>query len=236
MRFVLDSGRVGTKRLISPANFRELVAPQMRSPMAQYPALELAAPHFFSYALGWFVQDYHGKIVWMHTGSIDGMSAIIGLLPEQRIGVYVLGNLDHIELRHALMYQAFDLYGAGPSRDWSGDLKASLATKRPPRAPATPAPHVTVAKASLRLEKYAGTYVDSAYGSVVVSAANGALSARYDKLDLGVLDHWDYEVFRSRPRTPLDNPTSLSFQLDGAGGVASLRAFGATFLRALAAP
>ncbi len=236
MRFVLDSGRVGTKRLISPANFRELVAPQMRSPMAQYPALELAAPHFFSYALGWFVQDYHGKIVWMHTGSIDGMSAIIGLLPEQRVGVYVLGNLDHIELRHALMYQAFDLYGAGPSRDWSGDLKTLFASKRPPREPATAAPHVAVAKASLSLEKYAGTYVDSAYGSVVVSAANGALSARYDKLDLGVLDHWDYEVFRSRPRTPLDNPTSLSFQLDGAGGVASLRAFGATFPRALATP
>lgn len=236
MRFVLDSGRVGTKRLISPTNFRELVAPQMRSPMAQYPALELAAPHFFSYALGWFVQDYHGKTVWMHTGSIDGMSAIIGLLPEQRVGVFVLGNLDHIELRHALMYQAFDLYGAGPSRDWSGDLKALLASKHPPRAPATAAPHVTVAKASLSLAKYAGTYVDSAYGSVVVSATNNTLSARYEKLDLGVLDHWDYEVFRSRPRTSLDGPAPLSFQLDGAGGVASLRAFGATFLRALAAP
>ena len=236
MRFMLDSGRVGQKRLISPANFRELVAPQMRAPMEQYPALELASPHFFSYALGWFVQDYHGKTVWMHTGSIDGMSAIIGLIPEDRVGVYVLGNLDHIELRHALMYQVFDLYGAGPRRDWSADLKASLASKRPAR-PATPtAAHVAAAKPSLPLEKYAGTFIDSAYGNIVVALASGVLTARYDKLDLGVLDHWDYEIFRSRAKTALDNPVPLAFQPDGNGGVNGVRAFGMTFVRTRAAP
>ena len=66
-------------------------------------------------------QDYHGETVWMHTGSIDGMSAIIGLMPDKRVGVYVLENLDHAELRHGLMYKVFDLYHprAGPSRDWS---------------------------------------------------------------------------------------------------------------------
>jgi len=234
MRFVLDSGRVGSKRLISTANFRELIAPQMRAPMEQYPALELAKPNFFSYALGWFVQDYHGETVWMHTGSINGMSALIGLQPDKRLGVYVLGNLDHIELRHALMYKAFDLYGAGPSRDWSADLKKLEDAQRGPVR--TAAAHVVTAKPSLALEKYAGTYVDSAYGVVVVSAANGGLAAKWDKFDVGPLDHWDYEVFRSRPRTPLDNPTSLSFQLDGSGGVASVRAFGTTFMRTRTAP
>ena len=212
MRFVLDSGRVGSKRLISIANFRELIAPQMRAPMEQYPALELAKPNFFSYALGWFVQDYHGETVWMHTGSINGMSALIGLEPDKRMGVYVLGNLDHIELRHALMYKAFDLYGAGPSRDWSADLKKLEDSQSRPAARSVAA-HVVTAKPSLALEKYAGTYVDSAYGVVVVSAANGGLAAKWDKYDVGPLDHWDYEVFRSRPKTPLDNPASLAFQL-----------------------
>lgn len=231
MRFILDSGRVGTKRLISPANFRELIAPQMRAPMEEYPALELAQPNVFSYALGWFVQDYHGKTVWMHTGSINGMSAIIGLMPGERMGVYVLGNLDHIELRHALMYEAFDLYNGGPKRDWSTDLKALFASKRPQRAVAAAAPHVSTAPASVPLEKFAGTYADSAYGSITVSVTNGAISARYDKLDLGQLDHWDNDVFRSRPKTPLANPVPLVFQPDGAGNVASVRAFGTVFTR-----
>ena len=93
MRFILDSGRVGDKRLIAPATFKELIAPQIRAPMDEYPALELAKPNFFSYALGWFVQDYKGQTVWMHTGSIDGQCAIIGLIPDKKIGVYVLENI-----------------------------------------------------------------------------------------------------------------------------------------------
>jgi hypothetical protein len=134
------------------------------------------------------------------------------------------------------MYKAFDLYGDGPSRDWSGELRDLLAAKRGARPATPPAPHVVTAKASVALEKYAGTYVDSTYGNIVVSAANGALSAKYDKLDLGVLDHWDYDVFRSRPKTPLGDPTPLSFQLDGSGGVASVRVYGTTFMRSRLAP
>ena len=229
MRFMLDSGRVGTQHLITPATFRELVAPQMRAPMSEYPALELAQPHFFSYALGWFVQDYHGQTVWMHTGSIDGMSAIIGLMPEQHIGVYVLANLDHAELRHALMYQAFDLYGANPSSDWSGNLRALFDKRRAARG--TPPVHVATTHPSLPLSQYVGTYMDSAYGAITVTTIDGALHARFEKADLGALEHWDYEIFRNRPRRPADGPTAITFLPNGNGGVDGLRAYGTTFSR-----
>ena len=132
MRFMLDSGRVGDKRLIKPATFREIVAPEIRAPESQYPALELAQPKLFTYALGWFVEEYNGETIWMHTGSIDGMSAIIGLMPSRRVGVYVLANLDHAELRHALIYKVFDMYhppAKGPARDWSADVKALFEAK-----------------------------------------------------------------------------------------------------------
>ncbi|MFI5257719.1 MAG: DUF3471 domain-containing protein, partial [Gemmatimonadales bacterium] len=176
----------------------------------------------------------HGKTVWMHTGSIDGMSAIIGLLPEQRVGVYVLANLDHAELRHALMYQVFDLYGDRPPADWSGNLQKLFAARRSAR-PAAPA-QVAAAKPSLALDRYAGTYVDSAYGAINVTLESGALHARYEKADLGPLDAWQYETFRSRPATPEDGPTTLTFVPDGAGGVTSLRAYGQTIVRARTRP
>jgi hypothetical protein len=128
------------------------------------------------------------------------------------------------------------LYGAGPSRDWSKELKTLLASKGGGRPATAAAPHVAAAKPTLALEKYAGTYVDSAYGNVVISAANGGLAAKWDKLDLGVLDPWDYDAFRSRPKTPLANPVPLSFQLDGSGGVASVRLYGTTFMRTRSAP
>ena len=243
MRFMLDSGRVGSTRLIAPATFRELVAPQMRAPMAEYPALSLARPNTFSYALGWFVQDYHGSTIWMHTGSIDGMTAIIGLMPDRRLGVYVLANLDHAELRHALMYQAFDLYASsGPARDWSADLRALLdSTSRARRAtvaataPAAAAPAAVSAAAAaapaLPREKYPGTYADSTYGEVVVALRDGALRARFGALDFGVLDAGPYDTFKARGASPDAGGTAITFVPDGAGGVASLRVLGATFAK-----
>jgi hypothetical protein len=166
----------------------------------------------------------------MHTGSIDGMSAIIGLMPDRRTGVYVLANLDHAELRHALMYKVFDLYAGNPERDWSGELRRLFA--RPPSAVASGAPQPAAAPApappSLALDRYAATYVDSAYGVVDVTLAGGALSARFRGKDLGPLEHLRADTFRSRAG---NESMSLSFVTDGAGNVIAVRSFGITFDR-----
>ncbi len=241
MRFMLDSGRIGNRRLIQPATFREIVAPQIRAPMSQYPALALAQPHFFSYALGWFVQDFHGETVWMHTGSIDGMSAIIGLLPERRVGVYVLANLDHAELRHALMYKVFDMYRAQtrtPARDWSADVKALFDSAHAAQRAATARAADTSAGAkaggvqsSLPLQRYTGSYVDSTYGSIQVTIGSGALRARFVNFDIGELKHASYDTFRSVQDDNLQGITELTFVSDGAGHVTAVQAFGATFNR-----
>ena len=232
MRFILDSGRVGTTRLLSAATFTELVTPQIRAAQATYPALTLARPHGFSYGLGWFVQDYQGATVWMHTGSIDGMSALIGLLPDQRAGIYVLANLDHAELRHALMYRLFDLYLGRPPRDWSADLLALFAPPRPAGAPAQAEQRPAATPPSLPLERYAGSYADSTYGGLEVTHSNGVLRARFGKAELGVLEPLDFETFRAVGPPPEASRTTMSFLLDGTGRVASVRVFGVTFARA----
>jgi CubicO group peptidase (beta-lactamase class C family) len=228
MRFVLDSGRVGNKRLLSPATFSEWVTPQIRVPLTMYPALTLSRPHSFMYALGWFVQDYQGETIWMHTGSIDGMSAIIGLMPDHRMGVYVLANLDHAELRHALMYKAFDLYAGNPPRDWSADLRALFSSAQRPVASAQSAPLVR-GPPSLPLERYAGTYVDSAYGTIAVAFTNGALRATFRDADSWDLSPFQFETFRGRAAD--GNQVSLTFVPDGAGNVTAVRALGGTFRR-----
>jgi CubicO group peptidase (beta-lactamase class C family) len=243
MRFMLDSGRVGNTRLLRPATFDEIVAPQIQAPMEEYPALELAKPHFFSYAFAWFVQDYQGQVVWMHTGSINGMCAIIGLMPQQKLGVYVLENLDHAELRHALMYRVFDMYNAGQNsararttpRDWSADLKAffdSAAKARGAGRRAAAATPPGAAGPALPLERYVGTYVDSAYGAINVTLTGGALHARFVNLDLGQLEHVDYDTFRGRRADRPGASTPVSFTQNGMGHLEAVRAFGVTFQRA----
>ena len=234
MRFVLDSGRIGDKRLVKPETFREIVAPEIRAPMDEYPALRLAKPHFFSYALGWFVQDYQGETVWMHTGSIDGMIAIIGLLPAQRVGVYVLGNLDHAELRHALMYRVFDMYEGNPPRDWSGDVHQLFEELQSKAEAARAKRDSALAKSTrptLPLQKYAGTYSDSTYGKVDITLAGNALRFRFVKGDPQPLDHVEYDTFKAKAKDTIEPDPVVTFVLDGSGGVSALRAFGVEFRR-----
>jgi CubicO group peptidase (beta-lactamase class C family) len=237
-RFLLDSGRVGGRRLLREGTFRELLSPQTIAPVGTYPALALVRPHFFTYGLGWFLHDYRGQAVAMHTGSIDGMSAIIGLVPDRRMGVYVLANLDHAELRHALMYRAFDALGvppaAGPPRDWSAELlrlygglrtQAAAAGRQQEqrRTPGT--------RPSLALERYAGSYTDPTFGTVAVAPRGGALRLTFGRARVADLEHWQYDTFRARWADPRQDPSLVVFQPDGAGGVAGLRVFGVQFPR-----
>lgn len=227
MRFVIDSGRVGNKRLIQAKTFAELVTPQIEAPMEEYPALQVAKPNFFSYGLGWFIQDYRGQHVWMHTGSINGLCAIIGIEPNKRLGVFVLENLDHAEIRHGLMYSAFDLYESGPRRDWSAELKPIFAPR--PRAAAAQTTRATSAP-SLPLERYAGTYVDSAYGTVRVTFENGALQAAVVTDPVTSLEPVSFEAFRTKSSGNA-RPTVLTFVPDGSGGVSAVRVSNILFAR-----
>lgn len=235
MRFMLDSGRVGTKQLIRPETFKEFMAPQIQAPMEEYPALELSKPEFFSYAFGWFVEEYHGHTIWMHTGSIDGMCALIALEPDKKLGVYVLENLDHAELRHALMFEVLDMFDGGDAkshRDWSKDVQALFKAKqaeRPSRRRAGAPASDSTAPASLALDRYAGTYTDSTYGTITVTESNGALHARFDKWDIGELVHGRYEEFHSKVRDPLEGITQITFVPDGQGHTSGVRFFGETF-------
>jgi hypothetical protein len=224
MRFVLDSGRVGSRRLISAALFRELVTPQIQAHLSQYPALQLARPHAFSYGLAWFIQDYRLQPVWMHTGSISGMSAIVGLMPASRAGVVVLLNVDHAELRHSLMYKAFDQFLSGPPRDWSGELRSLMAAQAGGGANVA-ANASAAAGPSLPLERYTGVFVDSTYGKIQVTLANGVLRAQVENEQPVELEPAGNERFRSR--TPSEGQgTVLIFVPDGTGNISAVRLSG----------
>jgi hypothetical protein len=144
------------------------------------------------------------------------------------MGVYVLENLDHAEIRHGLMYSAFDLYDGGASRDWSKDLHELFASLRPARPQmaggARPETHP-----SLPLDKYVGTYVDSTYGSIQITMSNGALQVQAGELTGQRLEPVEYEMFRTQPSAGGRTPLSLTFVPDGTGNVMAVRLFGVTF-------
>ncbi len=228
LRFLLDSGRVNGHRLVSARAFSQLfTAQQVVPPPEFYPTARLTHPHFQAYGMGWFLEDYRGEFVAFHTGSIDGRSAIVGLLPDRRLGVAILTNLDHSELRHALMYSVFDRYLAPATvrHDWSGEMLALYTALRDTaitRRKAQEARRISGTHPTLPLERYAGNFSDSLYGPATVRSESGKLLLQIGVL-VGELEHWQYDVFRVNWRQSYVEPTYVGFLLDADGAVAELR-------------
>lgn len=202
LRFLLADGVASDgERLLEEGTVGELFTPQivLREGMF-YPTARLTEPDFMSYGLGWFQQDYRGRKVDFHTGSIDGMVAIVGLIREQGLGVVVLANRDHVELRHALMLRVFDLFDPhGEPRDWSAELEelydgiaAAARTEREERFPE----RVEGTTPSHPLADYAGSYEDPLYGTVEVTREGDGLRLEYGPGLQGPLEHWHYDTFR----------------------------------------
>src|SRR5687768_8005403 len=170
----------------------------------------------------------------MHTGSIDGMRALIGLMADRLVGVSVLANSDHAELRHALMYRVFDLYRGHADRDWSTELRTlydgiqtrALAARRQQETRRTPD-----TRPSVPLDRFAGTYVHPTYGTAQVSVRDGALHFAFGTR-AAALTHWHYDTFQARWDDVRMQPSLIVFTADGVGGISDVRAFGINFVRA----
>lgn len=229
--FLLGDGCAGDRRLVSRANFRELLKPQVMVPAGDfYPTAKLTQPHWMTYGLGWFQQDYRGRFVAMHTGSMDGRTAIIGLMPDERLGVYVFGNLDHAEFRHALMWKLFDAYTGAPARDWSKELLAlygGMHAEAKAAEAKQEAARVRGTKPSHALAAYAGTYRHPAYGDITIAHAGGALQLAMGPLadNAGSLQHWHYDTFRVKLGDGRYGWNPVIFRDGADGGIAAVRLF-----------
>ncbi|MCW5909507.1 MAG: serine hydrolase [Cyclobacteriaceae bacterium] len=231
---MLDSSKYAGGRLVKPATWVELFKPQVILPGNFHPTTQLTKPNWTTYGLGWFQIDYKGKKVNFHTGSLAGEIAIHGQLPESKLGIYVFGNLDHAEVRHGLMYKAFDLFALGGNRDWSAEVNA-LYTKRSQqneeRVKTLEAQRITGTKPSLALHEYAGTYTHPLYGEAVVSVSQSFLVVSINGVANATLDHWHYDTFRGWFEKRWWGKAKASFALNDAGQAKSITIEGMEFTR-----
>jgi len=162
-------------------------------------------------------------MVNFHTGSLDGRTAIVGLLRDKKMGVFIFGNLDHAEVRHALMYKAFDLFAFNDnSRNWSTDLKALYDARKADGAKqeeALKAMRVLNTRPGLPLSAYTGKYSDPFYGSVEILLVDGKLKAILNKEVTGDLSHWQFDSFTATWNKAWWNESLVTFTLSPYAGM-----------------
>src|SRR5687768_4370912 len=225
LRFQLGDGVYQGKRLINSAPFRETHTPQVLTGGGGAPAGPDRVTLFSTYALGWQVQDYRGQLMWSHTGGTDGMSAVVGMLPDQKLGVAILTNVASGSVHSLIMRWIFDRQLNAPLRDLAGEARARTLAQRV-RADSTAAGQTPQRKAAgqapLALTAYAGTYVDSLYGGATVSVESGRLMLRRGEW-FGPLEYWNGTNFRwTVPTNPIGQPGFIKFDVTAEDRVTGL--------------
>ncbi len=237
MRFLLRGCETETgENLIEKTTCEELFKPQVVLSRNSYPTSKIIKPNWETYGLGWFQQDYEGRKVDFHTGSLSGMVALAGMIRDEKLGVVILSNRDHVEIRHALMYRVFDLFDGNLPRDWSRELKElydELLVEQK-KSGAKNDLKINVERASntqpsLPLENYEGIYKDELYGTVEVLKTGKKLRLKYGGLS-GELEHWHYNTFRLSNERPESNYRPLvNFDLTASGKPKGVSIGGNTF-------
>src|SRR5690348_9736759 len=120
LRFQLNDGVVDGKRLVASAALRETHTPQILIPSGGR-GDSASVKRFTSYGMGWMVEDYRNQLSWQHGGNTLGMTAAVGMLPEQKVGVVVLSNMQGAALPALLEQYVFDRELGAPMRDWSAE-------------------------------------------------------------------------------------------------------------------
>ena len=237
MSYLISGKTANGKDLLKPATLEEVFRPQVILPPNFYPTFGLIKPKWTTYGLGWFQHDYRGEKVDMHTGSIAGRTALVGLIREKKLGVYVFGNLDHAEARHGIIYRTFDLLAfADPNgRDWNAEFK-KMYDQRDAEAErastAMMARRLPDTKPSLPLSSYAGTYSDPFYGTVEVKLVDGRLVVIASKDLTAALEHRHVDTFMAVWSRRWMGEGIVTFQLNPiTGDVISLSSSGQTFRR-----
>jgi CubicO group peptidase (beta-lactamase class C family) len=224
LRLQLGHGQFAGKTLVSTAALDETRRPQTIIPVGGGTEALFPSTHFMNYGMGWLLYDYRGHVAVEHTGGIDGFRSLVTMLPDDDFGFVLLTNEGSTVVYDAIRSWLFDRQLGAPMRDWSTDMHRHIQTLAAREDSATAreeARRVTGTHPTLALERYAGTYRDSAYGIATVRVENGALVLTRGTL-VGTLEHWNYDTFRAIWRAGVIEKSLLTFRIDDAGAVGSV--------------
>ena len=224
------------ERLLSESALAEMFSPQqLVAERDYYPTAALTRPNWISYGLGWYQQDFQGRKIDYHTGSLNGAVALAGLDRASGRGVVIMANLGGAELRHGLLWDVMDTRPPAARGDWLTEVRTLYQVRNEARAARRSAERARRldVPASLPLPAYVGSFDSDAGGHLEVSVEGSDL-----RLETNVrhyrLTHWHADVFELM-HADWANSSFAEFDLTPSGEIEALEAFGMRFERTRAA-
>jgi CubicO group peptidase (beta-lactamase class C family) len=229
IRLQLGGGVYGGTRLLSDSVMKEMHTPQTVIRLGETTERLFPDTHFQAYGLGWSLQDYRGRKVVRHGGSLDGMRTHVGMIPEEDLGVVVITNLNNSWIPQVVLFHIFDTFLGADGKDWNRamyDVYLEELREGEEQRAKEEAARVHGTSPSLGLEAYAGSYSDTLYGDARVTLEDGVLILEVGPYFVGELEHWHFDTFRARWRDAQLGRAWVEFRLSRAGKVAEMEVEG----------
>jgi CubicO group peptidase (beta-lactamase class C family) len=218
------NGKLGDEEIVSEAQLTELHAPTMVMPPGFMGMNEYKELSESSYGLGWFVQYYRGHKIVHHGGNIDGFSALVSFLPDEKFGVVTLTNLDGNMATMAVTLNIYDRLLGLDQIDWRERwLKQKTKAKEAQEKGKEKAEvkKVQDTKPSHALSAYAGQYQHPGYGVIKFELNDDHLVAEANNLKMN-LKHYHYDSFEAELEEMPDARLPVSFLTDFQGNIAEV--------------
>lgn len=211
------------RRLLSVAAVHELWNPVVVVPADAFGAVSalLAGPSLQDYALGWFVETYHGHTIVEHDGAVFGALASLYFIPEKHVAFSVNINSEDGGARRAVVEYLLAYYLDQPRQDWIGNfqrIRREIIGQTLAQLKNLPQQYRPNDKSSLRMAGYAGTYADPWYGTMTITArAGNGLWIDFDRtpgMD-GPLQHVADDTFRAHWTDRGIEDAYVTFRVEG---------------------
>jgi CubicO group peptidase (beta-lactamase class C family) len=213
--FHMAKGKLEGKQLLSENSSSQMQTPQMViQGERDYPELGDS-----SYGMGFFVSTYRGHKLVEHGGNLDGFSLEFTFLPEDRIGVIVLANLDQSRFRDALPFDVFDRALGLQPLPWNERFVAR--EHKEAEAENTAEDKGFTGR---RVQEFVGEYSNPGYGLVTIALAESPGDLQFTLNNLTrTVKHFHYDTF-AVPPDPIDvlEKLKISFVTDLNGDISSV--------------
>lgn len=215
----MSLGKAGASQILSESNAVQMQTPQMVIPGA----IRWTEVGHSSYGMGLFITTYRGHKLVHHGGNIDGFSALVTFMPQDKIGMVILTNMNGSALPTVLSYNVYDRLLGLDQAPWTARLKDDE-KKQKESADEAKKKGFTARKPNTHpshdLADYAGEFENPGYGIAKIALQAGALKITFNGLS-APLQHFHYDVFEV-PEETVDFPstkftfhTNLQGDIDG---------------------
>lgn len=219
--FHMNHGKVDGKQLLSENNSLQMQNSQMAM-QGESPFKEMGAG---SYGMGFMLSTYRGHKTVEHGGAIDGFTANFAFMPDDKIGIVVLNNLNGSPVPTIITMNIYDRLLGLDQVSWSQRFLASEAGGKNAEKEAKDkgfSPRKSGTHPSHDLKDYLGDYSNPGYGTITIEADGDAFKMTMNKVTRK-LEHYHYDQFQV-PEDPLDQFQKMRvfFLTDSDGDISSI--------------